>query len=259
MASLGLSGTVSCSANSEDTPDSSFASLSALSSLGLAAATPLHSNAACGNSQRTVSVSGAGAVSVKADLGIVRFTVQDNETSAATALDSVTSTSTSVLNALRTQFLDSEEDVVSQAFSVQPSYQWDYSYNHQIINGYMVSSSYSVYIRNLTEVSQVLDSVVRTGGDAIRVDGVDFMVEDVSPYLSTARNLAVQDAIGKAHELLAPTNAKLGRLENINTYENYPSYARSSDESAKSSAGTVPISAGSNMIVANVQATFRIC
>jgi uncharacterized protein YggE len=219
------------------------------------------SSTVCGNSHRVVSVTGNGAVSVQPDCGVVSFTVEDTESSASDALDGVAAASTAVLDSLRTRFsIDATRDVSSNSFSVQPSYDWTTATRSLL--GYVVSSSYSVNVRNISDVSRVVDNVVRSGGNYVRIDSVSFMVEELEKHQSHARELAVKNAMIKATELITPTGGKLGRLESISAFDNSavtPIYSSNDAFSAAKASSAVPISSGSNIVSASVQATFRIC
>jgi hypothetical protein len=98
------------------------------------------------------------------------------------------------------------------------------------------------------------------GGDNIRVNGIQFEVDDPSEYLEQARIKAVADAKAKAAQLASLTDVKLGKAtyitEGYDVPVVYPTrYAMA--ESADMAGGT-PVSAGETTIVATVQIVYEI-
>ncbi|MBW2542354.1 MAG: SIMPL domain-containing protein, partial [Deltaproteobacteria bacterium] len=83
------------------------------------------------------------------------------------------------------------------------------------IVGYAVSNRVSVKVRDLDTVSDVLDDAAEAGGDAARVSGISFAVDEPEQYESEARKAAVEDARKRAEELAALAGVKLGEVRSI--------------------------------------------
>ena len=76
----------------------------------------------------------------------------------------------------------------------------------------MVSNSSRVKIRDLQAVGTIVDAVADAGGDAIRINGIRFTVDDPRPFMDSLREDAVNDALAKAQQFADLTGVSLGRL-----------------------------------------------
>jgi uncharacterized protein YggE len=70
-------------------------------------------------------------------------------------------------------------------------------------------------VRDLDTVSSVLDDATEAGGDAARINGISFAVDEPERYESDARKAAVEDARKRAEELAALAGVRLGKVRSI--------------------------------------------
>ena len=84
--------------------------------------------------------------------------------------------------------------------------------SRDVLVGYRVSNRLTAKVRDLDEVSTVIDEVITAGGDSIRFRDLTFTVEDVSPLLGQLREDAVSDAKTKAQHFADISRVTLGRL-----------------------------------------------
>jgi len=89
----------------------------------------------------------------------------------------------------------------------------------EIITGYQVTNMVVAKIRDIEKVGTIIDAVVKAGGDLVRIDSIDFSVDDPSVYYEEAREKAMADAKareirfkGKSLELTAAEYDILGML-----------------------------------------------
>src|SRR3954451_6616330 len=68
----------------------------------------------------------------------------------------------------------------------------------QKIVGYIVSQGLSVKVRNLKRAGALLSAAIAAGGDAARLNGVSFAIDNPAALLVTARRRAFADAERKA-------------------------------------------------------------
>lgn len=160
-------------------------------SLGLAADSP-----------RTLSVTGTAQVSVAPDICYIDFVITTNhKTSASAAYRSNNEDMTDIRDGIFD--LDVEKkDVQTRDFSIAPQYHWDDDRDRSIFDGYEVSHTLHVKLRDIERVSDVLDAAVSAG--ATRVSSVTFTVENPKKYLGEARIEAIKAARAKA-ETIAET------------------------------------------------------
>ena len=65
-------------------------------------------------------------------------------------------------------------------------------------------------------MGEIIDKGADAGGDYARINGVDFTVDDPTPYQTEIRKMAVEDAVGKAQEYALLTNVELGPVVELN-------------------------------------------
>ena len=76
----------------------------------------------------------------------------------------------------------------------------------------MVNNTARVKIRDLDSVGVIIDDVADAGGNATRINGISFTVEDPSPFMTGLREAAVNDAIAKATHFASLTGTAVGQL-----------------------------------------------
>lgn len=80
----------------------------------------------------------------------------------------------------------------------------------QKIVGYTVSQGLSVKIRNLQRAGQLLSAAIAAGGNAARLNGVSFAIDNDAALLATARRNAFADARRKAELYAREAGRRLG-------------------------------------------------
>ncbi|MCP4608267.1 MAG: SIMPL domain-containing protein, partial [Planctomycetes bacterium] len=127
--------------------------------------------------------------------------------------------------------------------------------------GYRVSNTVNVTIRDLNKVGDVIDSVAVAGGNFTRIDGVNFSVEDPTPFKNLARDEAFAQAKAKAEQLASLSGMSLGKATYVSENSYYASPIRMSmDSFAASDEGggmSTPISPGEQEIRVDLQVAFE--
>lgn len=197
----------------------------------------------------TISIEGRGEVRVAPDMATINSGVTTQGATAREALDANTAAMSELIDALKAAGIEAR-DIQTSGFSVNPNYVYsdardDLGYSlPPKINGYQVSNSVTVVVRDLEELGSILDQSVTVGANT--VNGVSFSVADPSELLDQARKLAFADARGKAELYASIADATLGELESISERQDfngpqpYPMYARAE----MSGAAPVPVEAG---------------
>jgi uncharacterized protein YggE len=80
------------------------------------------------------------------------------------------------------------------------------------ITGYTVSQGLAATIRNLPRAGVFLSEAIAAGGDAARLNGVRFAIEDDTALLTEARKKAFADARAKAELYAREASRPLGRV-----------------------------------------------
>jgi uncharacterized protein YggE len=84
------------------------------------------------------------------------------------------------------------------------------------INGYDVYQSLTVKLRKLDQAGDAISDAAEAGGNATRINGVSFDIEDHSALLEQARDKAFADAKAKAEQYARLAGRSLGRVTQIN-------------------------------------------
>jgi uncharacterized protein YggE len=162
-------------------------------------------------------VNGTGQVTVTPDIAILQVGVESQETTVAEAMEKASVAMANVESALAERGIESE-DIQTHYFSIQQRTKWDNINDEEVVTGYRVTNKMTVKIRVLPvesytldyKASNVIDAVVKAGGDLIRIDRFNFSVEDPTVYYDEAREKATEDAKAKAEKLAKQTGVRLG-------------------------------------------------
>jgi len=205
-------------------------------------------------------VSAEGEVMADPDLATLQLgieaqakTVEEAQADAAESMDAV-------MNALEAAGID-EKDIQTSYYSIYPNQRWDPDTEEYIVTGYRVSNMVTVKMRELDKVGDTIDSVATAGGDLTRIQGINFTVEDPTPYQVEARKEAFDRAKAKAEQMAQLSGMTLGEVTYITESFGYVSPIRvSMDSYMEKSAGSVstPISPGEQEITVSVQLAFEI-
>ena len=106
-----------------------------------------------------------------------------------------------------------EADVRTQFFNIYP--QFSFEDERPEIIAFTVSNQIAVKVRDIDNVSNVLDDAIEAGGDAIRVNGVSFSVDEPEQFLEEAREMAMEDARQRAEHLATLGGVELGKPVSI--------------------------------------------
>jgi uncharacterized protein YggE len=187
-----------------------------------------------------VLVSGTGFVTGRPDVLTVQMGVETQGPTVDRALD----LANQAQSRLRDGFTKGgipERDLQTSGLSIYPQYAKD----GRRISGYQVSEQLSVKLRDLARAGAVISRAAAAGGDATRISGLSFDIEDDSALLAQARRKAFDEAKAKAELYAQASGRGLGRVVSINESVAAPDAGRqASADSAAAVAKPVPILPG---------------
>ena len=206
----------------------------------------------------TVSFSGEGKVLAKPDVAVVDFSIVTEAVTSKAAQDVNSEKSNKVTDFLKKQKID-DKDIKTTSYNIYPQYEYPRG-GIPRIRGYQVSQTIEVKVRNLDNVSSILDGVVTAGAN--QVSNLDFKIDNPEKLKAEARGKAIEDAKNKAKELKNQLDIKLGRI--INFSEGVVGYPVPMYESVMLGKGggvggggpSVP--SGENEITINITITYQI-
>ena len=184
---------------------------------GVANLDSLHVDGAIGG----IRVSGTGTVSVEPDVAILQVGVEVFAGKVSTARSEASKAMDSVVSVLKKEGVE-EKDIQTTRFNIYPRYDYEEvtingkRIGTQVLTGYTVNNTVKAKIYEIDKVGEIIDKGADAGGDYARINGVDFTVDDPTPYQTEIRKMAVEDAVGKAQEYALLTNVELGPVIELN-------------------------------------------
>jgi uncharacterized protein YggE len=167
-------------------------------------------------------VTGEGEISVTPDIATLEVGVEAQETTVAEAQAKTSTAMDDVIAALRDSGV-TKEDIQTQYFRIRERTRWDETSGEEIVTGYRVTNKVMAKIKDIEKVGGIIDAVVKAGGNLIRIDGLDFSVDDPSIYYDEAREKAMADAKAKAKRLADAADVRLGEPTYISESAYMPS------------------------------------
>ena len=210
------------------------------------------------NQQEGIWVSGQGVVTVTPDIATLRLGVEVQAATVAIAQSQAIEAMDEVMTALTDNGV-AEKDIQTQYFSIRQITRWDQDDDEEVVIGYRVTNTVTAKIRDVDEAGTVIDAVAAAGGDFIRIDSINFSVDDPSAYYEEAREEAMADAEAKAEQLAELAGGNLGKATYISESSQTPPpiYRQDIYEEAIPAAET-PISPGEMEISLTVQVAYAL-
>lgn len=209
--------------------------------------------------QTGIAVSGSGNVTVTPDIARIDVGVEVTGDTVAEARGEAADAMDAVMDALTDNGVD-EEDVRTRSFNIYPQYNYRDDEAPEI-TGFTVSNQVTVTVREIDNASTVFDAAIEAGGDAVRVNGISFTVDEPEEFLDQARADAIADARGRAETLADAAGVSLGSVRSISESTSFIGEQRfAAPEAAFDTAagGATSISPGEQELSVNVSVVFEV-
>jgi hypothetical protein len=220
-----------------------------------------------GTANSGIWVTGQATLEIPADVAQVSIGVESRETTVSAARQNAADAMENVLNAIKEHGV-SEDDIVTTNFNIYPQTIWvevsDSLGRHSEprITGYIVSNTVQITVRDIDNLSPVVDTAATAGGDLIRINSIQFTVDDSSVFGAQMRQQAAADALAKADVYARAVGVTLGQLVYLTEIGSSVPMSRAfpQAEMAAMDGGfkSTPISAGDVNLSVTVQAVFAI-
>ncbi|MGU3292040.1 SIMPL domain-containing protein [Williamsia sp. M5A3_1d] len=234
---------------------------------GAAAVLAIGLTAACGSDSPAstsstdgppaVTVSGVGEVEGAPDTLTAQIGVETQAGDVTAAIEASNAAITTVTNAVVSAGV-ARADVQTQQVSITPQYAGALPGGTNAISGYQATNTLRVTVRDLAKASTVLGDAVAAGGNAARLSGVSFRVDDNSKLLSDARSRAFADAKTRAQEYAKLSGSDLGKVlsisENVSGQEQSPT----ADSARSAQSLAVPIEPGQQTVSVSVNVKWAL-
>ena len=208
---------------------------------------------------RKIHVTGSGSVVDEPDIATLNLGVSVEKKTVAEAREAAAVAMTAVIDALKASGI-AENDIQTERFSIYPQY--DYTENGRVLRGYSVNNTVSAKVRELENLSGIIDAAAEAGGDIVVVNAIQFMIEDTTPLQTQARGLAVKDAEAKAQTLADASGVTLGKPITITETSHAASppiaFAKEAAFAEDSALSSTPIEAGELTVTVNITIVYEI-
>jgi len=165
-------------------------------------------------SQRTITVNGQGKASAPPDMATIETGVVTHGVTAIEALSENNQIMGRIMDILTGHKIP-EKDIQTSILNVAPEYKQDERGRvEDKIIGYSVRNQVQVRVRNLNDLGQVIDALVRAGSN--QVSGISFGIDDSAKVINQARERAVADARSRAELYARSAGLNIGKIIAIN-------------------------------------------
>ena len=162
------------------------------------------------NSQNGIIVSGSSSVRVDADIIEISVGIEATNLSVSNAVEEVSFANNILLNILDKNKIK-EKEIATTRYTISPQYQ--YSQGKSKLTGYKVTHNTKFKYRDLKNVGSLIDQL-STGpnsvGNNLRINSINFSIENPSKYETELRKNAVNNAIQKAQSIADYAGVSLG-------------------------------------------------
>ncbi len=207
---------------------------------------------------RTLSVSGAGQVSLQPDIAYIYVGVHTETPSAAESVAQNNVSTQKLIAALKAAGVDAK-DIQTMNFSIWQNNQYGPDGKPSSTN-YAVDNTVYLTVRKLDSLGDLLDAAVRAGAN--NINSIQFDVADKTKALSEARDKAVKAAQTQAEELATSAGVKLGSIQTIQYFDASPTPVFQGKGmgggGAASADVAVPINPGQMQITVTVTMSYEI-
>lgn len=216
-----------------------------------------HAALAEDGSQRAITVNGQGKASAPPDMASIQTGVITHGVTAIEALSENNQIMGRIMDILTGRKI-AEKDVQTSYLNVTPEYKQDERgrMENKIV-GYSVSNQVQVRVRNLKDLGDVLDSLVRAGSN--QVSGISFGIDDPTKIINLARERAIMDARDRAELYARSAGVSVGKIlaisEQATEWPRAQGAYRMFDMQAASS---VPVATGEQEYSVTIQMIFTL-
>jgi uncharacterized protein YggE len=205
----------------------------------------------------TLTVSGAGQVSLQPDIATIYVGVHTEAPSASEAVSQNNIKTQKLIDALKAAGMEAK-DIQTMNFSIGQITQYSPD-GKPTSTSYGVDNTVYLTVRNLPKLGDLLDAAVSAGAN--NINSIQFDVSDKTKALSDARNAAVKAAKTQAEELAAAAGVTLGAVQSIQYYDASPTpvfQGKGMGGGAAAADMSVPINPGQMQITVTVTMAYDI-
>ena len=208
---------------------------------------------------RTITVTGEGKINAVPDIATISFSVISQGTDPELIQTANTEKMNKAIALVKAQGV-TQKDIMTSGYNLYPRYRYDRNGGQQTLDGYELSQTVTVKIRDLTKISSILVGLTPLGVN--NISSPQFTIDDPDQLKSQAREEAFADAYSKARSMAKQNGVRIARVVSFSESGNYyPIYYSRDAMMGKGGAEGVPaptIEPGSQDVTSQVSVTYEI-
>ncbi len=209
--------------------------------------------------EHQITVDGQGRVVGTPDVATVSMSVETKGDDVAATQTQNSATMTALIEKIKALGV-AAADVQTSSYSVYENTVWNAETQTYDANGWVVSQSLTVKVRDTAKIASVLETAGQNG--ATNIYGPNFEIDDTTALKNEAREEAMQKAQEKAMMLASKLGVRLEKVVGYSEWEDmgpYPYYdGYMVGESSASLKAAPAIEAGSQEVTLNVSITYKL-
>ena len=158
----------------------------------------------------TITARGIGRVTGVPDTVVITLGVESESAQASEALAGNNERTRAVIDLLK-QAGVAEEDIQTSQFSINPRFDNE----GRAIVGYFVTNLLTARVSDDVDAGALIDKAAQAAGNDIRVQSIQFEIDDKGSLYEDARQEAVEEAKNQAEQLAEAAGVELGSIRSI--------------------------------------------
>ncbi|MTH99513.1 SIMPL domain-containing protein [Roseibium sp. RKSG952] len=207
--------------------------------------------------ERRITVSGTGTALAEPDMATITLGVTNENAQASDAMKATSDAVAQILARLNDMGIEAR-DVQTRDLSLSPVWAGRHNPDGEApkISGFVASNRVFVRVRDLSNLGEIMDAVIRDGANDF--GGLSFDVQEPKPLEAKARAEAVADATAKAEQLAQAAGITLGSVVSITDQGGGARPMMQMREMSFADAGSVPVAGGEVGVSVNISMVFEI-
>lgn len=170
-------------------------------------------------SARMLTITAQGMTTASPDMAEISFSVVTQGKDPQALSDDNNTKMGAVMKSLAAQGI-AATDITTTGYNLQPNYIWHQELKRNTIDGYTLTQTVQVKIRDLAKVATILGGLAPLGVNEI--SSVNYTFQDPNKFTGLARADALTKASKQASEMAAQAGAVLGEVITISETPNIP-------------------------------------
>lgn len=201
----------------------------------------------------SITAKGIGRVTGVPDVVVVTLGVETEAAQARQALSSNNERTNAVIDLLKQAGI-AEEDLQTSQFSISPRYDFE----GRSITGYVVTNLLTARVREGRDAGALIDAAAGAAGNDVRVQSIQFEIDDEGSLYAEARADAVEQARTQAEQLAEAAGVSLGDVRSITESSTEQPPQPSLMPRTEAADSSVPLQPGSQELTLEVQVIYDI-